>query len=71
MGASNLSLQIRTEDRAGVIAFLEVAAASSPPVGFRFSVAEPINGWLAVYPAFVMEVERLAKAISGVSCCCS
>ena len=64
MGATYLSMQLRTEDRDAAVAALETIATTDVAPGVRFYVAEPIGGWLAVYPNFTPELERSAKTVS-------
>ena len=65
MGATYLSMQIRTTDREAVAAALEAIASADAESGLRFYVAESIGGWLAVFPNFTLALERSAKAISA------
>ena len=64
MGATYLSMQLRTGDRDGAVAALEAIATTDVASGLRFYVAEPIAGWLAAYPNFTPELERSAKTLS-------
>jgi hypothetical protein len=64
VGATYLSMQLRTEDRDAAVAALETIATTDVASGVRFYVAEPIGGWLAVYPNFTPELERSAKTVS-------
>ena len=65
MGATYLSLQLRTTNRDAVVAELQSIAAANVSAGLRFYVAEPRDGWLAVFPNFTPELERAAKALSA------
>jgi hypothetical protein len=63
MGATYLSMQLHTTDRDAAVAALEAIAAAD--ADSRFYVAEPLGGWLAVFPNFQLEMERNAKALSA------
>ena len=65
MGATYLSMQLRTADRGAAVAVLNAIAADNPGAGLRFYVAEPVDGWLAVFPNFTPELERVGKALSA------
>jgi len=65
MGATYLSMQLRTTDREAAIVALEAIAAANTEAGLQFYVAEPIGGWLAVFPNFTPEIERSAKELSA------
>jgi hypothetical protein len=65
MGATYLSLQLRTTDRDAVIAELRSIATANAGAGLQFYVAEPREGWLAVFPNFTPELERAAKMLSA------
>ena len=65
MGATYLSIQLRTTDRDAVVAELHSMAAASTAIDLRFYVAEPRDGWLAVFPNFSPELERVAKMLSA------
>ena len=65
MGATYLSMQLRTPDRDAVVAELHAIVAANVDAGLRFYVAEPRDGWLAVFPNFTPELERAAKALSA------
>ena len=65
MGATYLSMQLRTTDRDAVVAELHTIAAANVGAGLQFYVAEPRDGWLAVFPNFTPELERAAKALSA------
>ncbi len=65
MGATYLSMQLRTTDRDAAVAALETIAAANAAACLRFYVAEPLGGWLAVFPHFTPELERSAKALSS------
>jgi hypothetical protein len=58
-------MQLRTTDRDAVMAELKAIAAANVNAGLRFYVAEPREGWLAVFPNFTPELERTAKALSA------
>lgn len=62
-------MQLRTTDRDAVVAALEAIAAASPVERLQFYVAEPVGGWLAVFPNFTPELERSAKALSAALDC--
>ena len=64
MGATYLSMQLRTTDRDAAVAELEAIAAANVGAGLHFYVTEPLGGWLAVFPNFTPELERTAKALS-------
>jgi hypothetical protein len=65
MGATYLSMQLRTTDRDAVVAELHAIAAANLDAGLQFYVAEPRDGWLAVFPNFTPELERAAKVLSA------
>jgi len=65
MGATYLSLQLRTTNRDAVVAHLHAIAAANAGAGLQFYVAEPRDGWLPVFPNFTPELERIAKALSA------
>jgi hypothetical protein len=65
MGATYLSMQLRTTDRDGAIAALEGISAAQVASGLQFYVTEPVSGWLAVFPNFTPELENTAKALSA------
>src|SRR6187397_1301245 len=65
MGATYLSLQLRTTDRDAVVAELRSIATENTGAGLKFYVAEPREGWLAVFPNFTPELERSAKTLSA------
>jgi hypothetical protein len=69
VGATYLSLHLRTTDRAAVIAALEALAAADPAAGLGAYVAEPADGWIAVFPTFTPALERVGKALSGRLSC--
>jgi hypothetical protein len=69
MGATYLSLQLRTTDRDATLAALDAIAAAAPAARLRFYVAQPSDGWLAVFPNFTPEIERSAKALSATLGC--
>lgn len=69
MGATYLSMQLRTLDRNSTVVALEAIAAVSPGAGLQFYVAEPIDGWLAVFPNFTPALEGTAKELSRVLKC--
>jgi hypothetical protein len=62
-------LQLRTTNRDGVISGLRAVAAESREWPPQFFVAEPADGWLAVFPNFVPDLERIAKEISARADC--
>lgn len=65
MGATYLSLQLRMTDRDAAVACLGSIAAANAGAGLQFYVAEPIENWLAVFPNFTPELERIAKMLSA------
>ena len=65
MGATYLSLQLHTGDRDGAVAVLEEISAATPAERLQFYVAEPVGGWLAVFPNFTPELEHSGKALSA------
>lgn len=65
MGATYLSMQLRTTDRETAVAELRSIATANAGAGLQFYVAEPCEGWLAVFPNFTPELERAAKALSA------
>jgi hypothetical protein len=65
VGATYLSMQLRTTDRDAAVAALEGTAAANPGAALQFYVAEPVGGWLAVFPNFTPELERTAKTLSA------
>jgi len=65
MGATYLSLQLRMTDRDTAVGCLESIAAANAAAGLQFYVTEPIEKWLAVFPNFTPELERIAKALSA------
>ena len=67
MGATYLSMQLRTTDRDAVVAALERIASASGVE--QFYVAEPTGGWLAVFPNFTPEIDRSPKALSAALDC--
>lgn len=69
MGATYLSMQLRTADREGAVAALEAIAAATPGSSLQFYVAEPVDGWLAVFPNFTPELERSARRLSAALRC--
>ena len=69
VGATYLSMQLRTTERDPVIAALQAVAAAHPAEGLRFFVAQPAAGWLAVFPNFTPELERSAKTLSATLRC--
>jgi len=64
MGATYLSMQLRTSDRDAAVAALESIAAAQPAAELQFFVADPAAGWLAVFPNFTPELERTGKTLS-------
>lgn len=65
MGATYLSMQLRTMDRAATIAALEQTVAENAAAGLRYYVTEPVGGWLTVFPNFTPELERCGKTLSA------
>ena len=65
MGATYLSMQLRTTDRDSTIAALATIASADPASGLRFYVAQPIGGWLAVFPNLTPAIERSAETLSA------
>lgn len=65
MGATYLSMQLHTADRESAIAALEEIASANVGSSLQFYVAEPVGGWLAVFPNFTPELERTAKRLSA------
>jgi hypothetical protein len=65
MGATYLSMQLRTTNRDAAVAALEEIAAATTAAGLQFYVAEPSGGWLAVFPNFTPELERSGKVLSA------
>ena len=65
MGATYLSMQLRTTNRDAAVAALEEIAAATPAAGLQFYVAEPGGGWLAVFPNFTPELERSGNVLSA------
>jgi hypothetical protein len=65
VGATYLSRQLRTTDRDAVVAELRSVAAANAGASLQFYVAEPRDGWVAVFPNFTPELERTAKALSA------
>ena len=64
MGATYLSLQLRTANRDAAIACLESLAAANARERLQFYVVEPVDHWLTVFPNFTPELERTAKLVS-------
>ena len=62
-------MQLRTTDRDAAVAALETIAATGRVERLQFYVAEPVGGWLAVFPNFTPEIERSPKALSAVLDC--
>jgi hypothetical protein len=58
-------MQLRTTDREAAVDVLKAIAATDADCGLQFYVAEPLGGWLAVFPNFTPELERSAKALSA------
>lgn len=65
MGATYLSMQLRTTDRKSAVAALEGIAATDAGSTLQFYVAEPVGEWLAVLPNFTPELEGTAKSLSA------
>ena len=62
MGATYLSMQLRTVDRAAAMAALQQTVAENAGAGQRYYVAEPLDGWLTVFPNFTPIVLPLFDA---------
>ncbi|HEX9274924.1 MAG TPA: hypothetical protein VGA51_00800, partial [Casimicrobiaceae bacterium] len=69
MGATYLSMQLRTTDRDAAVVALEAIAVAKVASGLRFYVAEPVAGWIGVFPNFTPELEQTAKALSAKLAC--
>ena len=69
MGATYLSMQLRTTDRDAAVAALEAIAVAKAASGLQFYVTEPVGGWLGIFPNFTPELEQTAKALSGQLVC--
>jgi hypothetical protein len=65
MGATYLSMQLRTTDRAETIVALRALTAASTDASVQFYIAESFGGWLPVYPSFTPELEHTAKTLSA------
>jgi hypothetical protein len=65
MGATYLSMQLRTTDRAAAVDALDAIAAGPAAMPLKFYVAEPASGWLALFPNFTPDLERTAKTLSS------
>ena len=65
MGATYLSMQLRTTDRAAAVNALEAIAAGPAEMPLQFYVAEPVAGWLAIFPNFTPDLERTGKTLSS------
>ncbi len=65
MGATYLSLQLRTIDRDAAVDAVTAIVASNADPGLQFYVAEPRAGWLSMFPSFTPDLERSAKALSA------
>lgn len=65
VGATYLSMQLRTTDRARSVAALKTIAAENVAANLQFYVAEPSGGWLAVFSNFTPELERTGKILSA------
>jgi hypothetical protein len=65
MGATYLSMQLRTTDRAETIVALRALTAASTDPSVQFYIAESFGGWLPIYPSFTPELERTAKTLSA------
>ena len=65
MGATYLSLQLRTTDRDAALDAVTAIAASNQDPGLQFYVAGARDGWLAMFPNFTPDLERSAKALSA------
>jgi hypothetical protein len=69
MGATYLSMQLRTTDRDAAVAALEAISAAQAAYGLQFYVTESVGGWLAIFPNFTPELEHTAKALSARLAC--
>ena len=69
MGATYLSMQLRTTDRDAAVAALEAIAAAKAASGLQFYVTEPVGGWLGIFPNFTPELEQTAEALSEQLVC--
>jgi len=65
VGATYLSMQLRTTDRDATLSALEAIATAHAGASLQFYVAEPVGGWLALFPNFTPELEASAKALSA------
>ena len=65
MGATYLSLQLRATDRDTALDAVTAIVASIADPGLQVYVAEPRDGWLAMFPSFTPDLERSAKALSA------
>jgi hypothetical protein len=65
MGATYLSMQLRTTDAHATIAALGAIATADSAAGLKFYVTKPVDGWLAVFPNFTPEIERTGKQLSA------
>lgn len=65
MGATYLSMQLRTPDRDAVVRELERVVRQSPGGSLRCYVGAASDGWVPVFPSFVPELEQTAKHLSA------
>jgi hypothetical protein len=65
MGATYLSMHLRTTDRDAALAALTSIAAANTSERPQFYVADSVGGWLPVFPNFTPDLERNAKALSA------
>ena len=64
MGATYLSMQLRTSNRDAAVEALR-AVAESGESHLQFYIAQPSGGWLPIFPNFTPELEQTAKALSA------
>jgi hypothetical protein len=69
MGATYLSMQLRSTDRDATVAALESISAAQPASDLQFYVTDPVDGWLGIFPNFTPELEKTAKTLSGKLAC--
>src|SRR2546430_21409 len=69
MGATYLSIQLRSTDRDAAVAALESISQAQPASELQFYVADTVNGWLGIFPNFTPELEKSAKTLSGKLAC--
>lgn len=65
MGGFYLSLQARSDDLQHVAQALEKLCTKYSANNMRLYFAEPINGWIGIYPLIDEISEKLAKDLSG------